>query len=82
MITMAENTTPDDSPTEIEISLDDETTLDLQSVEIDSERLPLEFSVNGVIRDVNSDIMDRLQGNDLEPVAIRFRLVGGDHKRQ
>lgn len=64
-------------PDEIEISLEDDADLELTTVDIDSEELPLEFSVDGVIRDLDSGVMDDLQGRDLEPVAVRFRLLNG-----
>ncbi|PGF14210.1 hypothetical protein CP556_24690 [Natrinema sp. CBA1119] len=63
---------------EIEVSLEDDTELELTAVEIDSEGFPLEFSVDGVIREVDSGILEDLQGNDLKPVAVRFQLLSTD----
>lgn len=62
-------------PNEIEISLDD-AGLELETVDIDSEGPPLEFAVDGVIRNVDSDVMDALRGTELEPIAVRFRVRG------
>lgn len=60
-------------PDEIEVSLENEAELEVTTLDIDSDGLPLEFSIEGVIRDIDSETMDELQGEDLEPVAIRFR---------
>lgn len=66
-------------PDEIEISLDGDTELELTSIEVDSEGIPLEFSVDGVIRDLDSSVLAELQGEDLKPVAVRFqRLSSGE----
>lgn len=64
----------DDSPIEIEISLED-AELDLHTVEVDSADLPLEFSVGGVIRDIDTDVLEELEGYDLKPTAVRFQLL-------
>lgn len=64
-----------DTPTEIEIAIDNETELELNKIDIDSENYPLKFSVDGVIRDIDADVMDELQGKDLKPVAVRFQLL-------
>lgn len=63
---------------EIEVSLEDDTELELTAVEIESEEFPLKFSVDGVIREVDSGILEDLQGNDLKPVAVRFQLLSTD----
>lgn len=68
------NTDPT-QPDEIEISLKDETELELTTIDIDSDGFPLEFSVDGVIRDVDSDVLDELQGKELKPVAVRLELL-------
>lgn len=62
-------------PNEVEISLDD-AGLELETVDIDSEGPPLEFAVDGVIRNVDDDVMDDLRGKELEPIAVRFRVSG------
>jgi hypothetical protein len=62
-------------PNEVEISLDD-AELELETVDIDSAELPLEFSIDGVIRNVDADVMDDLRGTELEPIAVRFRVHG------
>lgn len=64
-----------DTPTEIEIAIDNETELELNKIDIDSENYPLKFSVDGVIRDIDADVMDELQGKELKPVAVRFQLL-------
>lgn len=71
-------TSDTDPSAEVEISLENETELELQRVDIDSADFPLEFSVDGVIRDIDADVMDELRGKDLEPVAVRFRLLSND----
>lgn len=71
---MSSDTPTDDKPNEIEISLDD-ADLELDKVEFDSSDLPLEFSVAGVIRDLDIALIDELKGKDLEPSAIRFRVL-------
>lgn len=60
-------------PNEIEISLGDNAELKLTKINIDSEELPIQFSIDGMIQDVDSDIMNELQGQDLKPIAIRFQ---------
>lgn len=60
---------------EIEISLEGTTELELTAVEIDSEEPPLEFSVDGQIRDIDSDLFGELQGTELKPVAVRFERL-------
>lgn len=65
-------------PNEIEISLEGDAELELTEIDIDSDDLPLEFSVEGVIRDLDSNILDDLQGQDLKPVAVRFRRLSSD----
>lgn len=72
---MPSDTSSADTPDEIEVSLDD-AELELRTVEIDSADLPLEFSISGVLRDLDTDVMEELKGSDLEPTAVRFRLLG------
>lgn len=62
-------------PDEIKISLEDETELELTDIDIDSDGLPLEFSVDGVIRDIDTDVLDELKEKELKPVAIRLQLL-------
>ena len=71
---MSSDTSTNDKPKEIEISLDD-TDLELDKVEFDSSDLPLKFSVEGVIQDLDIDLVEELRGKDLEPSAIRFRVL-------
>ncbi|WP_246999132.1 hypothetical protein [Halosolutus gelatinilyticus] len=61
-------------PGEIEVSLDDGAELELCAIEVDSDGLPLEFSIDGVIRELDPGALDRLRGMDIEPIAVRFRL--------
>ncbi|MXV61830.1 hypothetical protein GS429_07070 [Natronorubrum sp. JWXQ-INN-674] len=65
-------------PPEIEVSLDDETELELHRTEFNTDGLPLEFSLDGVVRSIDPDVLDELQGVTLEPIGIRFRLVSTD----
>ena len=65
-------------PDEIEISLEDETELELTKIDIDSDALPLEFSVDGVIRNIDTDVLDELKGRELKPVAVRLQLLSAD----
>lgn len=65
-------------PDEVEISLEDNTELELTAIDIDSDGLPLDFSVEGVIRNVDSDVLEDIRGKELEPVAVRLRLLSGD----
>lgn len=71
---MPSDTSPPDTPDEIEISLDD-AELELRRVEVDSTDLPIEFSISGVLRDLDTDVMEELTGADLEPTTVRFRLL-------
>lgn len=66
------------NPDEIEVSLEDDTELELTAVEIDSEEFPLEFSVNGTIRDIDSDLLEEMEGKELKPIAVRFQLLSTD----
>lgn len=63
---------------EIEVSLEDDAELELTAVEIDSEEFPLEFSVDGTIRDIDSDLLEEMEGKELKPIAIRFQLLSTD----
>ena len=71
---------PEDSDrrSDIEVSLEDDTELYLETIEIDADDFPLSFSVEGEIRDIDLEIIDELSGNDLKPTAIRFQRVDGD----
>lgn len=72
---MTGETSPNDRPPEIEVSLENDAELVLDTIEIDSAGLPLEFSVEGEIRDIDSDVLARFEGYELRPTAIRFRLL-------
>lgn len=67
-----------DQPTEIEVPLENNTELKLNTIEIDSKEYPLEFSVDGIIRNIDPDIMNALNESELKPTAIRFKRVDND----
>ncbi|WP_148225469.1 hypothetical protein [Haloterrigena turkmenica] len=65
-------------PNEVEISLEENGELELTAIDIDSEGLPLNFSVEGVIRDIDSNVLDDIKEKELKPIAVRLRLLSGD----
>lgn len=71
---MTEHIDRRDAPREVEINLSDGAKLDLPNVEIDADENPISFVVEGLIHEIDEDILEQLNGKSLKPVAVRFEV--------
>ncbi|MGB9950877.1 hypothetical protein ACOZ4F_00510 (plasmid) [Haloarcula marismortui] len=72
---MVTNSGGDDTPYEIEVSLDNGADLELTYVDVNTDgEPPLSFEVKGVITEENGTL-DSLRGMALSPKAVRFEVT-------
>lgn len=60
---------------EISIALDESTNIDLRSVDVGTSDGKIAFSIEGIIRDVDEDVLAAVRGEALRPVEIRFAVA-------
>ena len=64
---------------DIVVSLDEHTELDLQTVDIgtagdENDEEVLAFTVKGIVRGIDSDLLKRFVGKSVTPTEIHFRV--------
>lgn len=64
----------DDHPTEVTICLENGGKLELMDVEVDADRNPISFTVTGLIHDVETTVLNAIQGKSLTPKAVQFEV--------
>ena len=64
---------------EFEVTLAEEDQLELDTIDATvTDDGTVEFTIEGTVSDVDSEILQSVAGSDVRPVAISFRSVAGE----
>ena len=64
--------------TEIVVRLDEQTNIELDSLDVGVEQDVIAFDITGTIRDINDDLLAELTDTPLHPTEIHFTIDEAD----
>ncbi|RBI60084.1 hypothetical protein DMJ13_20710 [halophilic archaeon] len=65
--------------TDIVIRFDDQTELELKSIDIGVEQDVLAFDISGTIQGLDDELLKELTGSSLKPTEIQFSMINNEH---